>query len=309
MKTNNCAQIVNKRIFIFLAIVFGVYYSFWLVSVLLPLEQGKTIISILQFPLVFMGTPALAVFLTRKLTVDHSPLKFSTRVRKNRKALLFSSLAPTVSIFLGFVVFYFVFPNDLDFTGAYISRSFGAYGAPADIQLTVRSMLVMGLIICAISAIAVPIWFIALGEDIGWQGYLLPLLCQKLPVRAAVLITGALWGLGHAPLIYFGFNYGMEYAGAPFTGIAMMVFVCIVLGTWTSYVTLKYENCMYAAVIHGAVDVIGETGIWVSLGTKSTLLGPNPTGIIGVSVLLIGALILLARMPNITKKTEENCNG
>lgn len=299
----------TKRIFIYLAIVFGVYDSLWLSAALLPGEAGQAVYELLRFPLIFMGTPALAVFLTRKLTKDTSPLKFSTRILRNKKAFLFSAFGPTVAIFLGMILFYVIFPSDLDFSGRYISENFGAYGAPPDIQFTVPAMLKMGAILCVISAFAVPIWFVALGEDIGWQGYLLPLLCRKFPVRRAVLVNSALWGLGHAPLIYFGFNYGLDYVGAPFAGIAMMVFVCIVLGVWASYVTLKYENCMYAAVIHGAVDVIGETGVWVSLSTQSTLLGPNPTGIIGASILLVGAVILLFKMPTTTKENEEITYG
>lgn len=78
----------------------------------------------------------------------------------------------------------------------------------------------------------------------------------------------------------------------------MMVLTCIVLGTWSSYVTLKYNKCMYAAIIHGGADIIGEAGVWVSLSTQSTLLGPMPTGIIGMSMLLIGAIILLFKLPN-----------
>lgn len=299
----------NKRICIYLTIVFGVYYGLWLTAILLSGEAGETVYRFLQFPLIFMGTPALAVFLTRRLTHDLSPLKFSTRALRNRKAFLFSAFGPTVAIFLGMILFYFIFPTDLDFNGTYISQNFGAYGAPSEIRFTVPALLKMGAVLCVISAFAIPIWFIALGEDIGWQGYLLPLLCRKLPVRAAVLVNSALWGLGHAPLIYFGFNYGMNYAGAPFSGIAMMVLVCLVLGTWASYVTLKYQNCMYAAVIHGGVDVIGETGVWVSLGTRSPLLGPNPTGIIGSSILLLGALILLYKIPTITKENEEKTYG
>ena len=54
---------------------------------------------------------------------------------------------------------------------------------------------------------------------------------------------------------------------------------------------------MYAAIIHGACDVIGEVGTWISLSTKSSLLGPTPTGIIGLSVLLAGAVILFSRLP------------
>ena len=287
---------ITQRITCFLSIVFGVYFIPWLIGMLFP-AISETVFAILRFPGVFMATPALAVFLTRKITKDTAPLPFSTKVRKNKKALAFSALLPACAIFLGAILFYLIFPDDLDYTGRFISENFAQYGAPTEIQFTIRSMLVLGLIALAISTVAVPIWFIALGEDIGWQGYLLPLLCKKLPMRPAVLITGTLWGLGHAPLIYWGFNYGSAYPGAPWGGIAMMVLVCMVMGIWMSYITLKSRNCMYAAVIHGAVDIIGEVPIWLSLSTQSTLLGPNPSGIIGMSFLILGAVFLLFRLP------------
>lgn len=298
MKTNKTASIEAKRIFTYLAIVFGVYYSLWLIAVLLPEPAGKEVYALLSFPAVFMGTPALAVFITRKITADKSPLKFSAKFWKNKKALFFSALVPTAAILFGIIAFFLIFPNDLDFSGKYISETYGAFGAPSEIEFTIPSMLIMGLILYVISAVCVPVWLIALGEDIGWQGYLLPLLCKKLPVRYAVILNGTLWGLAHTPLIYFGMNYGENYAGAPFSGIAMMVLTCIVLGTWESYVTLKYQNCMYAAVVHGAADIIGEAGVWISLSTQSTLLGPNPTGIIGMGILLIGAVVFLMKLPN-----------
>ena len=67
---------------------------------------------------------------------------------------------------------------------------------------------------------------------LGWlvQGYMLPLLCKKISVKAAVIINGVLWGFAHAPLIYYGMNFGTDYCGAPYTGIAMMILVTIVLG-------------------------------------------------------------------------------
>lgn len=97
-------------------------------------------------------------------------------------------------------------------------------------------------------------------------------------------------------------NYGTDYFGAPYTGILMMILVTIVLGIWMSYITLKTKNCMYAAIIHGASDIIGEVGNWISLSTKSSLLGPIPAGIICLSVLLIGAVILFFRTPSNVEK-------
>lgn len=294
-------DITKKRMFTFLSIVFGILYIPWIIGMIVP-GLGETVYGIIRFPLVFMGTPALAVFITRKLTNDTTPLKFSTKIFKNKKALLFSTLIPGAAIFLGTVLFFLIFPEDLDFQGRYISETYGVYGAPQEIELTIATMFLMGFIIYAISAVAFPVWYIALGEDIGWQGYMLPLLCKKMSVKCAVIINGVLWGLAHAPLIYYGMNYGTDYFGAPYTGMLMMVLVTIVLGTWMSYITLKTKNCMYAAIIHGAADIIGEAGTWISLSTKSSLLGPIPTGMIGLSVLLTGAVILFFKMPGDAEK-------
>lgn len=289
-------DITKKRMIIFLSIVFGILYIPWIIGIIIP-SLGETVYAIISFPVVFMGTPALAVFITRKLTKDTSSLNFSTKIFKNKKALLFSALIPGTAIFLGTILFFLIFPDDLDFQGRYISATYGAFGAPQDIELTIGSMFLIGLVVYAISVVAFPVWYIALGEDIGWQGYMLPLLCKKMSVKCAVIINGVLWGLAHAPLIYYGMNYGTDYFGAPYTGILMMILVSIVLGIWMSYITLKTKNCMYAAIIHGAADIIGEVGAWISLSTKSSLLGPTPPGIIGLSVLLIGAAILFFRLP------------
>ena len=104
--------------------------------------------------------------------------------------------------------------------------------------------------------------------------------------------------MAHAPLIYSGMNYGLNYVGVPYSGIAMMILFCMTIGIYMSFVTLKTNNCMYASIIHGAVNIIGETPIFISLSTQSVLLGPNPSGIIGMSVLLIGAILLLFKLPS-----------
>lgn len=292
-------DIVTKRIIIYLGIVFAVYYTAWLIAVVSTEQIGQIVYEWLSFPVVFMGTPVVAVILTKKITKDDSPWRLDLKVWQNRKTLLFSALLPSAAVFLGAILFYLLFPTDLDYSGSYFSQAYAAYGVPADLKLTAGMMLLIGAVVLLLSAVALSSWLAALGEDAGWQGYLMPLLCKKIPTRYAVIVTGILWGLGHAPLIYFGMNYGLEYAGAPFAGIAMMVLFCMVVGVWMSYVTLKTNNCMYAAIIHGSVNIIGEIPVFVSLASKSTLLGPNPSGIIGMAVLILGSVILLLKMPDI----------
>jgi membrane protease YdiL (CAAX protease family) len=114
--------------------------------------------------------------------------------------------------------------------------------------------------------------------------------------RKAVLLHGLLWGLAHAPLITLGFNYGSDYWGAPLSGILMMTMVCIVLGTWLAYVTIQSQSILPAVIFHGAGNVIGELPVLVSFLSLSPLIGPNPTGIVGMSGLIVGAVIVFARL-------------
>lgn len=152
------------------------------------------------------------------------------------------------------------------------------------------------LVLWLVSILAIPIHFLELGEEIGWRGYLLPRLLKFMGVRKAVIISGVLWGVMHSPLIYFDFNYGDSYLGAPYSGILVMIIFCVSIGIWMSFTMIKTNNCMYAAIIHGAVNVVADMQI-VSLAVGEPLLGPAPTGIIGMSVILVISIILFIKLP------------
>ena len=76
----------------------------------------------------------------------------------------------------------------------------------------------------------------------------------------------------------------------------MMVITCVVLGIIFSYVTIRTQNCMYAAIMHGVVNIIGELPVFLTNTTESGLLGPNPTGALALSCLLVLSLVLLGKM-------------
>lgn len=55
---------------------------------------------------------------------------------------------------------------------------------------------------------------------------------------------------------------------------------------------------MCAAVLHGAINIIGEAPVFASLSTQSLLLGPNSPGCTGMSVPFTGAILLIWKLPN-----------
>jgi membrane protease YdiL (CAAX protease family) len=281
--------LLKKRAILYVVILYGLLLIGWLANLLLP-----DIFTVLWG--LFSLFPILATILTRLITKDRSPWYLKPNFRKYWKTYLFAAFAPGVAIFLGGLLYFTLFPQDLDLGAHNLIAQYSQYGAPETINFTIETVLLIGLAFILISPLVLPVYIFALGEEIGWRGYLLPILLKLTSPRKAVLLHGLLWGLAHAPLIYFGFNYGSDYWGAPWSGILMMTLVCVVLGTWLAYVTIRSESILPAVIFHGAGNVIGEMAALVSFVSISPLLGPNPTGLIGMSGLLLGAMFLLTRL-------------
>lgn len=69
------------------------------------------------------------------------------------------------------------------------------------------------------------------------------------------------------------------------------------------YVTVVSGNVMYAAIVHGVINVIGEVPVFLSLRQESGLLGPNPTGLIGMAGLIACAVVLFTRLGKTQNRT------
>ncbi len=282
-------RLLEKRAFLYLSILFGLLILGWLVAVLMP-EAYAVVWGL------FSVFPVLATFLTRVITKDDSPWHLKPNFRKQWTMYLFAAFAPGVAIFLSGVLYFTLFPQELDVGAHNLIAQYGQYGAPETIHFTVQTVILAGIAFIFISPLVLPVHLFALGEEIGWRGYLLLILLKLTSPRKAVLLHGLLWGLAHAPLIYFGFNYGADYWGAPWSGILMMTLVCVVLGIWLAYVVIRSESLLPAVIFHGASNVIGEMAAFVSFLSVSPLLGPNPTGLVGMSGLLVGAIFLFFKL-------------
>lgn len=117
------------------------------------------------------------------------------------------------------------------------------------------------------------------GEEFGWRGYLLPKLMPLGKTRAYVLV-GVIWGLWHAPLIIFGFNY----PGYPILGVIWMCMMTTALGIFINEMTLRYRSSILAGSIHGAFNGQGY-GIWRILFPDANPLLGGITGLVGILVL------------------------
>ena len=281
----------RQPILIYLFIVLGVCFGFGILELITGNGKFYNFLGV-----AFTFIPVTAAMITRRITKEKSKYHLSLKVWENPKAWLFSAFVPSLLIIPGVVLYFIIFRNEYSGVLKYGIR-FGT-----DESINVNNPILTALICVAVAALMIPIQLLELGEEIGWRGYLLGFQAEKYGERKAVVINGIEWGVSHLPLIYFGFNYSLTNPGAPWTNMLMMIVVCVILGVVFSYVTIKTKNCMYAAIMHGAVNIIGELPVYLTYDMKNGLLGPNPTGLISISFLLVFSIILLTK-----KSIKEDC--
>jgi membrane protease YdiL (CAAX protease family) len=157
----------------------------------------------------------------------------------------------------------------------------------------------IGLLV-ALQLVAIPIGaFVntvpALGEELGWRGFLLPRLLP-LGTAPAVLVSGAVWGLWHTPLILLGYNYGVETPG--WLGVVMMTGTCVVVGAVFAWLRLRSASVWPAALAHGAFNAAaGSSLLFAAAGERIDLVQGTILGWSGwiVPVLLVAVLAATGR--------------
>jgi len=133
-----------------------------------------------------------------------------------------------------------------------------------------------------------------MGEELGWRGFLLPRLLP-LGQWKALIISGAIWGIWHAPAIAQGHNYPDH----PILGIFLMTIFCILLGIIIGWMYLNTRSPWVAGIAHGSVNAwAGLPYLFLTPGFD-TALGGTVTSLVGLLAmgLFVGWLVLTKRLP------------
>ena len=297
-----------KRILIYIVITFALtwLYAFFLIY---PIANGEALngVPALATQLVVaaaMFCPAIGVLLTRLVTKEgFKDAWLHPHIKGNIKTYLLAWFGPGILTFAGMLIYFLIFPKNLDLSFSYFVSTLEAAGAPME-TLPIPIGLLMAVQCVQALFLAPALNFVTcFGEEWGWRGYLLPKMKNLLPTVPMLLVNGIIWGLWHAPLTIIGHNYGLGYWGFPFTGIAMMCLFCIVLGVFLSYVTLKTGSCIPAVLAHGAINGIGAIGIYFTYDGGNPFVGPAPMGIFGMIPFILVAIIMVVYLKRNEKGT------
>lgn len=140
------------------------------------------------------------------------------------------------------------------------------------LEITPEALIVLTLVNSYLAALTLNALF-ALGEEIGWRGYLQPELeASGLGRVRAALVVGLIWGLWHASAILL---LGHNYPENRLLGAALFIAFTTSLSLPHADITHHSSSIMPAASLHGAINAVwGLTVLATDLPRELGGLGP-----------------------------------
>jgi membrane protease YdiL (CAAX protease family) len=217
-RPDRLARVPWGPVALFVALAFGLA---WLVALPLWLMDLESSAAQLVFPITasaMMFTPAIAAVVTMFATrtprgerlrfLGMWPLRPAKRVVGMMLLALFAplavfALATAVAVLLGWVRL------DLVHFSGFVEANTAALPEGVDPGIMPQPGLLIAINLALFPILAViPNSIVGFGEELGWRGWLLPAL-RPLGLWPSLLLSGAIWGLWHAPLTLLGHNYGL----------------------------------------------------------------------------------------------------
>lgn len=291
-----------RRITLYLIFAFGIAWAGGLAIALTgglanspPVAGSNLPLAFFILTTVYMGAPAIAHVLTRLVTREGwEGTTLRPKLGQGWLYWVIAWLAPGLLTFAGAALFFALFPQYYDPSLSRVQAMLQQAApeqqiAEMDPWLVVIAGAVQAILLAPLLN-ALPIF----GEEFGWRAYLQPKL-MPLGGRKAMLLMGLVWGVWHWPVIAMGYNFGLEYPGAPWLGMLMMVWFTLVFGTLVGWLALRGGSVWPAVIAHGALNGIAGIVALFTQGEPSPLLGPLPVGLIGSAGFALIALWLFLR--------------
>lgn len=229
----------KKSIWIYTVTVLVITFLYEGVQSAAGIEYGS--LHSYAFSVIIMWLPASAVWITKLICREQiriglqSDIPYFTGKRNMRNYLPAAILTPILCTLLGNLFIYALHPSDYDWSSISQKTVFANF------------LLVLGETV-------IYSFLQALGEEIGWRGFLMPRLERVMKRPLMLLCSGIIWGIWHLPLLVQGHVFGLDYSGAPWKGSFLFVVFCILYGAWIYWLYQESGSILIAAAAHSAYN-------------------------------------------------------
>jgi len=277
-----------KKLTSYLLITFILSWGLQLIGVF---SGSQTLASALLT--VVMLTPLLAVLIIhRGLKKAKTGIGWKPMLKKGWKWYLLAWWSPFLLTVVGGGLYFLLFPGRFDPGMGFLAAQVEAVGSP----MPAGTLMLIQTAAALLYAPFLNMLF-ALGEEVGWRGYLTPALTGRFGKRKALVLSGVIWGMFHWPIILLsGYEYGTGYWGAPWLGLFVMLVFTTAGGILLSWFYEKTGSIWSCALWHGALNAVAGLPLYfLPAGSTGYLLGPTIAGPIAGLPLILWAVWLWRR--------------
>ena len=274
---------MSSRVTVFLAVAYSLSIALGLVVGLSGGDAGP--LAGLRF--LSMGIPAIAVlvvqsFFGERPRVDwhRLPLKYVPLALLLMPLVMHLAMLPVTTAYEGRLPWESWLTPGPD--GLFRSTAPRGWGT-----LTLGALIGRIAINATVGVIVVSV--LAFFEEIGWRGWLLPRLIDRMGVRRAVAATALIWALWHVPFELSGVQHvvGVSPLILAVTAPAGIFASGLVIG----WFWIKTESIWIVSLAHGALNNWGQYAFKYMLFVHAPELTVGGAGT--VALLILGTILLL----------------
>lgn len=185
--------------------------------------------------------------------------------------ILLGVLIPLLYILIPYLIYWQIHPENYEYAGVPIFTVLKIIGPT----------MIGGVFFKALSA---------LGEEIGWRGYMIPYLTEKYDLKKAVIIVSLFWTGWHIPVLVGG-----DYmAGAPIWYKLPAFVLCIVpIGIIIGLLTYKAKSIWPAVFLHAAHNNFDQVVFGAMTSGADRMYYVSETGIFTIICVWMFALLMV----------------
>ena len=240
--------------------------------------------------LVLMWIPAFSAIIASVVAIRERREKLALKsvitglgIRKCRiRYILLAVLIPLIYLLIPYMIYWKTHPDNFGYTGVALHL----------VLKDCLPMMVIGIFPNIISA---------MGEEIGWRGYMLPALTKRSNLVKALIISGLFWACWHLPLLAFG-----DYmTGAPVWYKLPAFVLCILpVGSIIGGLTYLSRSVWPAAFLHAAHNNYDQAVFGVITRGDDMMYYVSETGFLTIICAWVIAIIMIVKVKDIAAKEE-----
>ena len=224
---------------------------------------------ILYFAL--MWIPAIAAIIATLINDKKEGFFKSLGIRRCKiKYLLLSVIIPLIYLLIPYMVYWTLHPHYFAYSGVNILL----------VLSDVLPTLILGVFMNVISAI---------GEEIGWRGFMFPGLLERFSLKKTLLITGLFWACWHLPILIAG-----DYMSSTQLWYRIPAFILCILpiGIISGLLTYNSKSIWPATILHAAHNNFDQAVFDVITIGANKMYYVSETGLLTIICVWIIAIIM-----------------